>query len=366
MEKKEELKELIKEGEELVKARPDGDSFNFDEIEKQREDESKCYEWFVKAQEVIKNIFGENSRHYETFVAEYKVIEIRPAFRAGGVTEITFLKSDMQKQVAHLKAILKIIEGDSSKIVVRSKVDETIFHTEVIRHGESLLAESQNDPSKRTSAVKECLTAFDAFIKKISGIDDTGSPLMGDAFGFEQHNNANGVIKIDRYPEVQVSGLTTESGRNIQNGVKFMAMGVMLGVRNIAIHNTAKDNILEADEMLHILAVVSFLWRIVDRGVVEALAGTTEFQEANSVAKTFGRMREYYHTIHSNYPTVGQKNMLLKSCLINNNLINGFTCKPIICSFLNEEKEFISSSQCELTTDEKETLGKLFRLKVGS
>jgi uncharacterized protein (TIGR02391 family) len=80
----------------------------------------------------------------------------------------------------------------------------------------------------------------------MTGLDLDGSALMGEAFK-------------DSNPPIVLADLSTETGRNIQAGVRFMFMGAVRGIRNPDAHQLFKA--LDAEEGLETLAFASLLMR---------------------------------------------------------------------------------------------------------
>ena len=214
-----------------------------------------------------------------------------------------------------------------------------------------LFIESEKDTSKRTVSIKECVTAYEVFVKHIADIDDSGSSLMGKAFSFTD----------DKYPPIQVSGLRDDSGRNLQEGIKLMSMGMMKALRNINIHATAKDNVVGMYEALNMLSTVSLLWQTIDNGLIEALSKSTDFNESKQLSQTFERLRAYYKKQGIDYPDIPYKNALLKGCTMYSGLINGYVAHPILRRFIDDNKNFIGSKECTLLPEEKDTLYTYFK-----
>jgi uncharacterized protein (TIGR02391 family) len=85
------------------------------------------------------------------------------------------------------------------------------------------------------AAVREALIRFEAYVKKKSGLTDLiGLELMSNAFSFKYDQKSNIIIE---YPKIQINDLSNITKRNEQDGIKFMAMGLMRGIRNIYIHS---------------------------------------------------------------------------------------------------------------------------------
>ena len=69
----------------------------------------------------------------------------------------------------------------------------------------------------------------------------------------------------DSDPPIVLVDLTTETGRNIQAGYRFLFMGAVRGIRNPDAHELFKA--LDAEEALETLAFASLLMRRLDNAL---------------------------------------------------------------------------------------------------
>ena len=361
------LQSLIEKGEELAKRRLSEPASSRASETQAKTEEDLCYEWFLESEELIKKLVGEKTEYYKDFVSlsKPKSLTVLPDIYPSpgseyGTFTYKFLKPEMKNQVAILKAILNSSQKSNfiDNNTLAQRFDMMNFHIEVVRHGRQSFIESTEYSPKRSISVKECLTAYDKFIKNISRIDDTGKSLMSKAFSFERGKVEKG---IDKYPIVQVSPLTLESDRDFQDGIKFLAMGLMVGIRNLHLHTTAIDDELDVEDTLHILSIISYIWKSIDQGIISSLVESNSSNEANQRVQVFKRTRDYYKNAGASYPSVKDKNKLIENCIINNN-ISGHDCKGIISSFLKEEKDFIWSNECTLSGEQKEALKNIYDL----
>jgi uncharacterized protein (TIGR02391 family) len=78
-------------------------------------------------------------------------------------------------------------------------------------------------------AIFEAFTAVNNRVKELTSLPADGSDLMAKAFGDEK----------DQDPPIRLAAdLSTESGRNVQTGFKFIFMGAVRGIRNPDAHQT--------------------------------------------------------------------------------------------------------------------------------
>lgn len=103
-------------------------------------------------------------------------------------------------------------------------------------------------------AIFEAFKAINQRVRAMTGLDLDGSKLMGEAFA-------------DSDPPIAFADLSTQTGRDIQAGVRFMFMGAVRGIRNPDAHElfTALDD----EEALETLAFASMLMRRLDEADVQ-------------------------------------------------------------------------------------------------
>jgi uncharacterized protein (TIGR02391 family) len=98
-------------------------------------------------------------------------------------------------------------------------------------------------------AIFEAFKAVNNRVKAMTGLDLDGSKLMAEAL-------------TDSGPPIALADLSTETGRNIQTGFRFLFMGAVRGIRNPDAHELFKA--LDAEEALETLAFASMLMRRLD------------------------------------------------------------------------------------------------------
>ena len=107
--------------------------------------------------------------------------------------------------------------------------------------------------SELVSAVRESCIKLEEIVREKSGLKLKGADLMAKAFNFEYDKKLD---KIITPPLIALNELSTETLRNEQDGIKFMAMGVMRGIRNIYLHTKGSQKIYFC---LEILTIIDFL-----------------------------------------------------------------------------------------------------------
>jgi uncharacterized protein (TIGR02391 family) len=123
------------------------------------------------------------------------------------------------------------------------------FHPEVIKHSKSLFLEGNY-----FHAVFEACKAYNKTVKTRASTIKDGYELMMDVWGWEK-----GVLKI--------TPCTSETDKNVQEGVKFLSAGLMRAIRNPTSHEPAIDWPIKKEDCLDILSFLSFLFRQLDKAV---------------------------------------------------------------------------------------------------
>ena len=98
-------------------------------------------------------------------------------------------------------------------------------------------------------AIFEAFKAINKRVKAMTCLDLDGSKLMGVAFS-------------DNDPPLILGDLSTQTGRDIQAGFRFLFMGAVQGIRNPDAHELFQA--LDAEEALETLAFASMLMRRLD------------------------------------------------------------------------------------------------------
>jgi len=108
--------------------------------------------------------------------------------------------------------------------------------------------------SELVGAVREAVIKFENIVRKKSGLGDlTGSDLMAKAFSFKFDQDKKIVTE---QPKIKVNNLSNVAKRNEQEGMKFMTMGLMQGIRNIYAHYEGNERLFYC---LQIITVIDLL-----------------------------------------------------------------------------------------------------------
>lgn len=100
---------------------------------------------------------------------------------------------------------------------------------EPLHNAQHLLLNEQS-----VAAVRDAVVTLERIVRKRSGLQDLmGADLMAKAFRFDFDSSTGTLTKP---PKIQVNSLSNVTERNEQEGLKFIAMGLMQGIRNIYMH----------------------------------------------------------------------------------------------------------------------------------
>ena len=121
------------------------------------------------------------------------------------------------------------------------------FHSAVSRRSRKLFVDGHNK-----DAIRAAFQSVNNRVKRLSGLSRDGQPLMSDAF--KEANSA-----------LQMSDLTTDSEINEHNGIRFLMMGAMTGMRNPRAHEDKWEPDDDVAAVLDALSFASLLHRFLDR-----------------------------------------------------------------------------------------------------
>lgn len=135
------------------------------------------------------------------------------------------------------------------------------------RHMHSTVKDASYEDYKNADfyrAVEEAIKRYETMIQKVSGLKTDGQTLMGAVFG---KNNAK-LSVTSKYKRIDGSDFSDSTKENIEDGQKFMSMGLMAGVRNPLAHEEKKElkttNLFSEKDCLDILSLISHLFRRLD------------------------------------------------------------------------------------------------------
>lgn len=128
----------------------------------------------------------------------------------------------------------------------REKFERRKFHSSVVNHARDLFFQGNY-----FHAVFEAAKAYNKSVREKARSDKEGSSLMMDVWGCR-----GGVLKITK--------CSSETDVNVQDGIKFLSVGLMRAIRNPTAHEPATDWPINEEDCLDILSFISFLFRRLD------------------------------------------------------------------------------------------------------
>lgn len=137
-------------------------------------------------------------------------------------------------------------------LVYKDELDSFLsrnFHPQVHQHSKQLFLQGNFFHS-----VFESAKAYNVAVKEKSNSEKDGQSLMLDVWGW-----ANGVLKI--------TACQTDTDKNVQDGIKFLAAGLMQAIRNPTAHEPALNWPINKQDCLDILSFISFLFRQLDKAI---------------------------------------------------------------------------------------------------
>jgi len=148
-------------------------------------------------------------------------------------------------------------EGQNPRTEDERSFDSRNFHPQVVQHARPLFIKGLY-----LHAVFEATKAFNARVKELSGVQHLdGQRLM------------NYVFSTDK-PIIKVSPCRTQTEKDIQDGYRALASGLMAAIRNPTAHEPALFLPMGREEALEILSLISYLFRYLEKASVPT--GETE------------------------------------------------------------------------------------------
>jgi uncharacterized protein (TIGR02391 family) len=129
------------------------------------------------------------------------------------------------------------------------RFDSYQFHSEIVEHCRKLYGQGNY-----FHAVSEAAKVYNSLVKSKARSTEDGAQLMHRVW-----NVQNGVLKIN--------SCTSETDHNVQNGIKFLSVGLMSAIRNPTAHEPALQWPIDEQDAIDILSLVSFLLRQYDKAM---------------------------------------------------------------------------------------------------
>lgn len=156
-----------------------------------------------------------------------------------------------EQQKSRLLQILKDagVEGVSPDKEVLRRFDARSFHGEIVQHCRTLFGQGHF-----FHAVFEAAKLYNKAVRDKAQSTKDGADLMLAVWGPD-----NGVLKV--------TACTTDTDKNVQDGIKFLSAGLMRAIRNPTAHEPALHWPITEQDAVDILSFISFLFRQLDKAV---------------------------------------------------------------------------------------------------
>ena len=167
---------------------------------------------------------------------------------------IDFVKSLTLNEIDLQNSLLNILDDCGVNNAIKNKdvlerFDSNQFHPEIIENCRDLYGQGNY-----FHAVFEAAKVYNNLVKFKAQFVKDGVPLMLSVW-----DPQNGVLKVN--------SCTSETERNVQDGIKFLSAGLMSAVRNPTAHEPALQWLVDEQDAIDILSLVSFLLRQYDKAV---------------------------------------------------------------------------------------------------
>jgi uncharacterized protein (TIGR02391 family) len=200
--------------------------------------------WSTACVETIVATFGEESSHINTFIGQIRVI-----FSQGHGYDHYAEKRDAERIQRRFGVLQTLIEQIDLEIGFETPAVTTApdfwddIHPSITRVAK-VRYEAGQFADCVEAAFKEINTLIKEHVKRRKGEELDGAPLMNKAFSV---NN----------PVVVLDDLSTESGRNVQQGYMQIFAGSMIGIRNPKAHANVTIDDMRARHFLYLASLLA-------------------------------------------------------------------------------------------------------------
>jgi uncharacterized protein (TIGR02391 family) len=207
--------------------------------------------WSQSSFEYIQKTFGSESGHISNFCGQGQI-----TFGSPGEQYLEQRRFDkLQERIAVLASLIEQLETEigleTPKPLPCAGPQElfwSLLHPSVVATARTRF-EAGHYADSVEAALKELNTRVKELVRKKTGNEFDGAPLMQKAFS----PNPPVLITLD--------DLSTESGRNIQQGYMQIFAGAMIGIRNPKAHANLS---ITKERAIHFLFLASLLFNTLD------------------------------------------------------------------------------------------------------
>lgn len=211
--------------------------------------------WTASCFEALKQTFGEDSSHIYTFRGESRIVFSDGTGRGYDRYREAEEAERLSTRISVLQALLAEIDFQLS---LQAPTHETLkersfwedLHPTVVSIGK-LRYDSNHFADAVESVFKELNNRIKEFVKRKTGKEMDGADLMHTALS-------------PKNPIVTLEDLSSESGRNIQQGYMEIFAGAIIGIRNPKAHANINIDALRAR---HHLYLASLLFQVFDERI---------------------------------------------------------------------------------------------------
>ena len=210
--------------------------------------------WANSTIEYIAKCFGSRSNHISTFIGQIQVVVSGFGYARDERHEERDRAERLKDRIAVLGSLIDQLETD---IRLEAPISQPIPHGQtdvwIMLHAEVVkTAKARFDAGHYADAVESAFKELNAKVKELvrkkTGRELDGADLMHTAFS-------------PKSPIVVLSDLSSETGRNEQQGYMEIAAGAMTGIRNPKAHQNIN---ISRERAIHHLFVASLLFHKLD------------------------------------------------------------------------------------------------------
>ena len=211
--------------------------------------------WYHTTLSYIKDTFGSDTRHISTFCGSSQICVVG-GFGGGPVESDEQINAkQLRRQIEVLDNLIAVIEmedgfSQSAQSVTKEFDFWSLLHPEIVQHAKPRFEVGQFADSVE-AALKHVNAKVKDLVRRKTSKELDGASLMRTAFS-------------PNSPVVTLEDLSTDSGKNIQQGYMDIFAGAMTGIRNPKAHDNVQ---IDSRRATHMLFLASLLLQIFDERI---------------------------------------------------------------------------------------------------
>ncbi len=205
--------------------------------------------WSEACLELIRNVFGSDSNHQNTFIGQIQLEVSYGSDRGYDQHKENRDAESIDRRCTVLESLIDQLEMEIGFVAPACAVQAaddfwSELHPVIVRTAKPRY-EAQNFADAVEAALKEVNSMIQEHVKRKTGKELDGASLMQTAFS-------------PSAPIIVLDDLSTESGKNVQQGYMQIYAGAMIGIRNPKAHANITIDAKRAKHHLYLASLLAY------------------------------------------------------------------------------------------------------------